>query len=68
VSREEKDAPVTLQLAEVTVDTAVFTSQSESPRRHEMHKGSVGLLRAVLEGVKGGKPTRLEFTYEPVAP
>jgi Domain of unknown function (DUF6265) len=67
VSREEKDAPVTLQLAEVTEDTAVFTSESEFPRRYEMRKGSDGVLHAALEGVKGGKPTKLEFAYKPVA-
>jgi hypothetical protein len=27
----------------------------------EMRKGSDGVLRAVLEGVKGGKPTKLGF-------
>ncbi len=67
VAREEKDAPITLQLAEVTANTAVFTSESEFPRRYEMRKGSDGVLHAALEGVKGGKPTKLEFTHKPVA-
>ena len=66
IAREEKDAPVTLELAEVTANSAVFTSEAEFPSRYEVKKDSDGVLHAVVEGVKAGKPTKLEFTYQPV--
>jgi hypothetical protein len=68
VAWEEKDAPLALQLSELTADSAVFTSESAFPRRYEMRKGADGVLHAVLEGEKGGKPTKLEFAYKPIAP
>jgi len=75
VSREEKDAPVALQLAESTftfesagtgTNTAVFTSEAEFPHRYEVKKDPDGVLHAVVEGVKDGQPTKLEFAFKPV--
>jgi hypothetical protein len=64
----EKEAALTFELEEVADGVAVFGSKVEFPRRYTMRKGADGVLHAALEGVRGGKPMKLEFAYKPLSP
>lgn len=63
VAWEEKDAPLTLELAELAEREVVFTSVHDFPSRYAMRLGEDAILHVVLEGERDGQPTRLEFAY-----
>ena len=63
---EEKDAPLTLEPVELGEREAVFGSEHLFPQRYSMRLAEDGRLHIVLEGVRDGDPTRLEFAYAPV--
>ena len=66
VAWEEKDAPLTMELARHGEREVLFTAGVDFPSRYTMRLTEDGVLRAVLEGEREGQPTRLEFAYERV--